>query len=133
MPTAVRRSIIAVLLLIVAASAYGLTRLDSSESSATSAIVQSISPNDNDKILQQAPIEVDLETGWDARLTIAERAIPPEQLQRVEAQGKFTFQPGPGKAFEFFPAGPQCAELTYWQIRTGPEQSFNRRWCFTVL
>ena len=133
MPTAVRRSIIAVLLLVVAASVYGLTRLDSSESNATTAIVQSVSPANNDKILQQSPIDIDLETGWDARLTIDQRAIPPEQLERVEAQGKFTFQPGPGKAFETFPAGQNCATLTYWQIRTGPGQSFDYQWCFTVL
>lgn len=133
MPTAVRRSIIAVLLLIVAGSAYGLTQLDSSTSNATTAVVQSLSPGDNDKILQQAPIEIDLETGWDGKLEIAERAIPDDQLDRVEQQGKISFTPGPGKVFEFFPAGRNCATLTYWQIRTGPEQSFEREWCFTVL
>lgn len=133
MPTAVRRSIIAVLLVIVAFAVFGLTRLDSSTSDATTAVVQSLSPGDNDKILQQAPIEIDLETGWDAKLTIAEREIPTDQLDRVPQQGKFTFTPGPGKAFEFFPAGQNCATLTYWEIRTGPGQSFTRRWCFTVL
>ncbi len=133
MPTAVRRSIIAVLLLVVAASVYGLTQLDTSTSDASSAVVQSLWPGDGAKIHQQAPIQIDLETGWDGRLTIAERAIPDDQLDRVPQQGKIAFQPGPGKAFEFFPAGQQCATLTYWQIRTGPEQSFERRWCFTVI
>lgn len=133
MPTAVRRSIIAVLLLIVAGAAYGLTRLDSSTSEPTVAIVQSVSPANNDKILQQAPIDIDLESGWDARLSIAQRPIPDDQLVRVEEQGKISFQPGPGKAFEFFPAGQNCAKITYWQVRTGPGQSFDYEWCFTVL
>ena len=133
MPTAVRRSIIAVLLLIVAGSVYGLTQLDSSTSDATTAVVESLTPGDNDKILQQAPVEIDLATGWTGKLEIAERPIPEDQLGRVEQQGKISFTPGPGKAFEFFPAGQNCATLTYWQVRTGPDQSFERRWCFTVL
>ena len=133
MSTTVRRCIIGALLLVVAASIFGLTQLDSSTSDATTAIVQSVSPADNDKILQQEPIEIDLETGWDAKLTVAERPIPDDQIDRVPQQGKLTFTPGPGKAFEFFPAGQNCAEITYWQVRTGPEQSFRHEWCFTVV
>lgn len=132
MSTAVRRSLIAVLLLIAAAAVVGLTQLDGSTSNATTAIIQSISPADNDKILQQEPIIVDLESGWDGRLTIAERAIPDDQLEKVPQQSKFTFTPGPGKAFEFFPAGQNCAEITYWPVLT-PEQTFTHRWCFTVV
>src|SRR5215203_3925310 len=109
MPTAVRRAIIAVLLLIVAGSVYGLTRLDSSTSDASTAVVQSVQPANNDKILQQAPIQIDLETGWTGRLTVDQRTIPDDQLDKVEQQGKLAFTPGPGKAFEFFPAGSNCA------------------------
>ena len=133
MPTAVRRSIIAALLLVVVLAVYGLTRLDSGTSDATTAVIQSLTPDNNDKIRQQATIEIDLESGWTGDLTIAERKIPPEQLDRVEPQGKLSFTPGPGKAFEFFPAGQNCASLDYWEVRTGPTQTFNRRWCFTVL
>ena len=134
MPTAVRRSIIAALLLVVAVAAYGLTRLDSSESAASSEIVQSVSPANNAQALQRDPVIVDLESGWDARLTIDERPIPDDQLERVTQQGKITFTPGPGKAFELVPAGRNCVSMTYWQIRTGQEQSFvYPSWCFTVL
>ena len=38
-----------------------------------------------------------------------------------------------GKAFELFPAGPNSVTLTYWQVRTGPDQSFTKRWTFNVL
>lgn len=133
MPTAVRRSIIAALLVVVGVSVWQLTRLDGSTSNATAAIVQSVSPANNAKILQQEPIVVDLDTGWNLRLTVAERQIPADQIDRVPQQGKFTFTPGPGKAFEFFPAGPSCAEITYWQERTGEGQSFTYQWCFTVV
>ncbi len=133
MPTAVRRSIIAVLLLIVALAVFGLTRLDGSPSDASSSIVQSVSPAENARALQREPIEVDLETGWDAKLVVDEREIPSDQLERIPEQGKIRFTPGPGKAFELFPAGPNSVTLTYWQVRTGPDQSFTKRWTFNVL
>jgi hypothetical protein len=134
MPKAVRRSIIAALLLIVAVAVYGLTQLDGSTSNASTQIVQSVSPANNAQALQRDPVEIDLETGWDAKLTIDERPIPDDQLDRVTQQGKITFTPGPGKAFEIFPAGRNCVTMTYWQVRTGPEQSFvYPSWCFTVL
>ena len=133
MPTAVRRSIIAALLLVVAVAVYGLTRLDSAPSEASSAIVQSVSPAENSRALQTESIEIDLESGWEAKLVVDEREIPAEQLDRIPEQGKFAFTPGPGKAFELWPAGANSVTLTYWPLRTGPDQSFTKRWTFTVL
>jgi len=134
MPTAVRRSIIAVLLVIVGASIFGVTQLDSSPSAGVSDIIENISPGNNDKVLQQSPVEIDLLTGWDGALTIDQREIPDDQLTKVGVQGRISFEPGPGKVFEFFPAGQNCASLTYWQIRTGPETALPPyTWCFTVL
>ncbi len=133
MPTAVRRSIIAVLLLVVAGSLFGLTRLSSGPSQPVDAIVESTDPKDGDKILQQSQITVDLLAGWDGKLSIDQREIPDDQLIRVREQGLIKFQPGPGKAFEYFPAGQNCMTLTYWQTATGPDQSFTKGWCFTVI
>ncbi len=133
MPTAVRRSIIAVLLIIVAGSLFGLTRLSSGPSQPVNSIVESTDPKDGDKILQQGQITVDLLAGWDGTLSIDQRPIPDDQLVKVREQGLIKFQPGPGKAFEYFPAGQNCMTLTYWQTLTGPDQSFTKQWCFTVI
>ena len=131
-PTAVRRSIIALLLCVAALSVYGLTRLDSGTPKADENIIESINPGDNDKTLQQGQLTVDLLTGWDASLSIDQKHIPDDQLVKVREQGKFTFQPGRGKELEYFPAGQNCVILTYWQIATGPSQSFTKTWCFTA-
>ena len=133
MPTAVRRSIIGVLLLVVAGSVFGLTRLSSGPSQPVDTIIESISPDNGQSTLQQGQVSVDLLSGWDGRLTIDQKQIPDDQVVKVREQGTIKFQPGPGKALEYFPAGQNCVILTYWQLATGPEQSFQKQWCFTAL
>ena len=132
MPTAVRRSIIAVLLLIVVGSIYGLTQLKSGPNVASSQIIESVSPDNGEKTLQQGQITIDLLSGWDAKLSIDQKAIPDDQLIKVKEQGLIKFQPGTGKALEYFPAGQNCAELTYWQT-IAPDQTFTKQWCFTSV
>jgi hypothetical protein len=133
MPTAVRRSLIAALLVIVALSLFGLTRLNSSGTKTLPNIIESINPADGDKTLQQGQIAVDLLSGWDGRLSIDQRDIPDSEVTKVPQQGTLSFQPGPGKALEYFPAGQNCVVLTYWQLATGPDQSFTKNWCFTAV
>jgi hypothetical protein len=136
MPTAVRRSIIAALLLIAGAAAFMITRLPQGRDQPSSGIVRAISPGENEKIPQQGQIKIDLMAGWAGRLQVDQRTIPDNQLNRSEdptvaSHQQLLFQPGPGKALEYFPAGQNCATLTYWQLRTGPAQSFTKDWCFT--
>jgi hypothetical protein len=138
MPTAVRRSIIAVLLVVAAGAAFGLTRLPQGGTEAASDIVKSVSPAANEKIPQQGQIKIELLAGWAGRLQIDQRDVPESQFNRSEdptisSHQQLLFQPGPGKALEYFPAGQNCATLTYWQVRTGPGQSFTRTWCFTAF
>jgi hypothetical protein len=138
MPTAIRRTIIAALLVIAAGSAVMLTRLPQGAEQASSDIVRSVSPGPNEKIPQQGQIKIELMAGWAGRLTVDQRAIPDTQLNRaqdpsVASHQQLLFQPGSGKALEYFPAGQNCATLTYWQLRTGPEQSFTKNWCFTAF
>jgi len=133
MPTAVRRGIIAVLLVIAASAAFGLSRLSSGPPMPVDSIVESVTPGNGESTLQQGQITVDLLAGWDGKLMIDQREIPEDQLTKIREQGLIKFQPGPGKALEYFPAGQNCVTLTFWQIATGPEQSFQKPWCFTAL
>ena len=133
MPTAVRRSIIAALLVVVAGSVFGLTRLSSGQSKPVDAIIESINPDNGQSGLQQGQLSIDLLSGWDGRLTIDQKQIPDDQVTKIREQGMIKFQPGKGKALEYFPAGQNCVILTYWQLATGPEQSFQKQWCFTAL
>jgi hypothetical protein len=133
MPTAVRRSIIALLLLVAIGGVIGVTHLSSSPSQPVSGIIESTTPADGDNIPQQGTITIDLQSGWDGSLNIDQVNIPDNQLIKVPEQGLITFQPGAGKALEYFPAGQNCAILTYWQSTVGPEESFTHRWCFTSI
>jgi hypothetical protein len=94
-------------------------------------IIESITPTDKSAVLQQSEVGINLQSGWDAGLTINGRNIPTEQLSKVAAQGRVTFQPGPGKAFEFLQAGQNCVTATYWPVAS-PEQRFSKYWCFTA-
>jgi hypothetical protein len=138
-PKWAQRALIAAFALIAAGAVYKLATLPGGEGSQPSSdIVQVISPQPNDKTLQQGQVRVELKTGWDGSLRIDQRDIPANQLTRSRSEGiapadQLMFQPGPGKALEYFPAGQNCATLTYWQLRTGPDQSFTKQWCFTSV
>jgi hypothetical protein len=134
MPVAVRRLIIVLLLVVAGSAAFGLTRLSSEPSQPLDSIIESRQPNDGEKILQQSQITIDLLSGWDGKLTIDGIAIPDDQLIKVREQGIIRFQPAKGKALEYFPAGQNCISFTYWQLATGPDQSFTAKpWCFTSV
>jgi hypothetical protein len=138
MPTAVRRTIIAVLLVVAAGSAVMVARLPAGTVEPASDVVRSITPGPNEQIPQQGQIKIELLAGWAGRLTVDQIPIPESQINRAEdpmlaSHQHLLFQPGPGKALEHFPAGQNCATLTYWPLRTGPDQSFTRTWCFTAF
>lgn len=138
MSTAVRRTIIAALLAVAAGSALLLSRLPQGPDQAAPDVIRSLSPAADEKIPQQGQIRIDLQAGWMGRLQVDQRPIPDEQVNRsadptLATHQQLLFQPGPGKALEYFPAGQNCATLTYWPVRTGPAQSFTRNWCFTAF
>lgn len=94
-------------------------------------IIESLTPADKSKVLQQSEVAIDLQSGWDASLTINGRLIPDDQLSKVLPQGRVGFLPGPGKELEYLQAGPNCATATYWPL-SNPQQKFSKTWCFTA-
>lgn len=95
-------------------------------------VVEALIPGNNDKVLQQAEVGIDLQSGWDGSLTVDGTPIPLDQLNKVLPLGRITFQPGPGKALEYLPAGQNCVVARFWPQAT-PEQNLSRSWCFTVV
>jgi hypothetical protein len=133
-----RRILIAALLLVAFGAAVQVARLPQSADQPSSEIVKSITPGPNEKIVQQGQIRIQLLSGWAGQLTIDQRPIPDPQINRnqdptLATHQQLLFQPGPGKALEYFPPGQNCASLTYWQLKTGPSQSFVKNWCFTAF
>jgi hypothetical protein len=94
-------------------------------------IVESVSPEERSNVLQQSTVTIDMLSGWDASLVIDGRSIPDDQLTKVTSQGVVSFEPGPGKEFEFLEAGQNCVTATYWPVNS-PEQKFNKYWCFNA-
>lgn len=134
MPKLVKFVIIPGLLLVVLATVLVSIQLDADSGSSPDALViERLLPGEADKTLQQGEVGIDLIAGWTAELSINETAIPEDELDRVVDLGLVTFRPGPGKAVEYLVAGQNCAKATYWQVATGPEQSFTRSWCFTAV
>jgi hypothetical protein len=131
MPTSVKVLIGAILAALVGVSVLYFVKAPGSSNEPVSTVIESITPANGDKTLQNGQISIDLLTGWDARLTVDGKTIPDDQLKKVPQQGTIVFNPGPGKELEYFPAGQNCVVMTYWQIATGPENSFTKSWCFT--
>jgi hypothetical protein len=128
------RVVLVLLLVIAGLGVYGVTKL-TSESSASldNGVIEQLIPADGDKLLQQASVGIDLQTGYTASLAVNGTAIPDDQLDKIVAFNRVMFQPGSGKVFSAWPAGKNCVVATYWKFETGPSQSSTRTWCFSVV
>jgi hypothetical protein len=94
--------------------------------------VDQLIPAANSQIVQQAAIGIDLAPGHDAELTVNGVPLPVDQVVAEKGLNTFTFRPGPGKAFEEWPAGESCVTAAYWPSET-PSAVNTRTWCFTVV
>lgn len=123
------------LLLVVATVAVAslIVRDGGSGGSPEDQVIEALIPGELDSVLRQDEVGIDLINGWDASLSINQTPIPDDELVKVTDLGQITFRPGEGKTLAALDLGQNCATATYWQIATGPEQSFTRTWCFTAL
>lgn len=138
-----RLGIAVVLLLCVAALLWAGRGGGSSEDtvSGATAIVR-YQPTPGSRVLRQSEVGVELEPGYDGRLTIDGVAIPETQMSgaidpsseefrelpaEVQAQGprpdniknQVMFQPGPGKAITEYQTGTVEITVRYWRIADG--------------
>lgn len=120
--------------LVVAVAAFAVVWMSGSSSSpaADDAIIETLIPLPNAKVLQQTEVGLDLLGGWGAKLIVNGVAIPDDQLTVSEGRARYTFKPGPGQEIEVLQAGQNCATAVYWPL-ISPEQTFTRSWCFSVL
>jgi len=120
---------IPLLVAVVAGVVLWMTNAQSTGNADEDKIIEEITPLANSSVLQQSPISIDLQSGWDASLVVNGKQIPDDQLTKVPSQGKVTFQPGPGKEYEYLQAAQNCVIATYWPV-SNPEQKFKKNWCF---
>lgn len=118
--------------------------------------IESTSPAPNDRqVLRETSLEVQLEKGYGARLTVDGVAIPTidldsylqgagspqpgEQIQLPanaiydQANATITFQPSEDSVITEFRQGLHVATVTYWKLVEGEDHAKSFTWQFEVL
>ena len=96
--------------------------------------IEALIPSSNTKVVREDTIGADLAVGYQGKLSINGVDIPKEQLVADNGLNTVLFKPGPGKVLTELLPNKNCAEITYWQIQTGPESAgLPLRWCFSAL
>lgn len=123
-----------VVVAIIAAAVAGLAAVGNQDSTTLdSSAIEQLVPPVNAKILQQAPVGVDLAPGYEGKLIVNGIPIPEAQTDVTKGLNLIQFQPGPGKVIEHLNAGQNCMIATYWRSSIGPSDATSRSWCFTVV
>jgi hypothetical protein len=129
-----RHAAYVVLLLVAAVAVYALVQQYSKDDPTTAGgAIERFLPTAESKILQQDQVGLDLAPGYEAEIMVNSTPLPSDEVLRVPELSQIFYQPGPGKAFEQWPAGRNCVVASIWRTATGPNQAFNRTWCFTVV
>lgn len=98
-----------------------------------------VMPDCDESVFQQAPIEVEVATGYRAELSLNGTAIPLDEVQTNvgdddrnvgAAPTVFRFLPGQGKTIEHLEPNLNCATVTYYPIASGLGDARNFQWCF---
>jgi hypothetical protein len=93
--------------------------------------VESYSPADGANVVRQAQIVVDLEAGYLLELTVDGVPVPAVEIVGDDISGRYTWEPGPGKAFEEWTAGFHHVVAT-WDRTSGMPAPGSLRWSFRV-
>jgi hypothetical protein len=94
--------------------------------------VEALIPSDDSQILQQATVGIDLAPGYQAELSVNGVPLPLDQVVVERGLNTVTFTPGPGRAYERWPAGETCLTAHLWPVEN-PTAVDVRTWCFTVV
>lgn len=94
--------------------------------------VDALIPTNDSQIVQQATVGIDLAPGYAAELSVNGVPLPPDQVVVERGLNTVTFTPGPGQAYEQWPAGQTCLTAHLWPV-DNPTFVDVRTWCFTVV
>lgn len=113
--------------------------------------IESVSPVENAvQVLQQAQVAVDLQFGFEARLVIDGVELATTSIGQLEAKpgqqlelpptaifdpgnSVISFTPNPDAEITEFTQGRHDAQVIYWRLEDGPENSSTYRWSFVVV
>lgn len=113
--------------------------------------IEALTPvEDAIQVLQQEAVIVDLQFGYEGRLTIDDIDLatttigeivvdPGEQLELPPTaifdpgNSIISFQPSEGAAIESFSAGTHRVRLVYWRVEEGPDSARSYTWSFNAI
>jgi len=75
--------------------------------------VENYSPKDLDIVTQPVTVLFDVKPGYAVTMTIDGIPIPLDQMDAIEATGRYQFDPGPGKVIERWAPGDHTVVATY--------------------
>lgn len=111
------------------------------EEAALPAVLEAVYPTPNSQISGSEPLEVDLPTGYNVELWVDFRGsgssianwvlIPETEVSVIEATGLVSWQPGPNRIFEDWPAGNQRVRVR-WNRVVGLPDAGEFDWSFRV-
>jgi hypothetical protein len=129
-----RRILITALLALAAGGFfYAFTRpTEHQQPALKDPVVKHVEPAPGDRALRQTEILADLDPTYTGALTIDDRPIPDDQLQRIAGLNRVSFTPGEGKEITKLDAGRHCAVVEFWPT-SSPDTPHRRfPWCFEV-
>jgi hypothetical protein len=110
-----------------------------SEGCTTPDAIVRVSPDCNESVLGQAPIEVEVENGYRAELQINGVQIPSDELQTNVGGDDvgvgvsptvYRFLPGEGKTVESLDPNVNVVVVSYYPINRGIEEARDFQWTF---
>ncbi len=93
--------------------------------------VERYAPADGSMVPRQARVQLDLRPGYAIDLIVDGVAIPASEIDVVEANGLFTWEPGAGKTFPEWTPGFHTVEAS-WDRVSGLPDPGSLRWTFRV-
>jgi len=115
------------------------------------AAIETLTPVENAiQVLQQEPVIIDLEFGYEGTLTIDGVDLPTTRIGEIDVEpgeqldlpptaifdpgnSIISFQPVDGAAIESFSAGVHQVRLVYWRIEEGPDAARSYTWSFNAV
>lgn len=118
--------------LAVAVISLGIVFAPQGEETPLPGPVEAVFPRPNDRVLQQAVVEVDLEAGYVAEIWVDGFRVPDSEVTFVEATGVHRWAPSPTSLYlEAWTPGEHSVRIR-WNTLTGTADVGEFEWSFRV-
>ena len=95
------------------------------------AAVEYYAPQDGDTALNPVKVVLDMESGYEVAFVIDGISLPASDVDAIIATGRYQFEPGDGKAIEFWTPGDHTVVAT-WIGGTANTDAGTLVWTFTL-